>query len=273
MASYTIDDFVAHSANLATISPAAVELITKISLPNTTRDEIARLVAKDEILFANIFKIVNSASLSLVRRPKTIQEAVDILGTTQIRNLIFSVAARKVVADSSIWYRSVFTALAAEQIAREYKFSIEFCSDIYITGLSQALGELVFKTFYRKQYDQLENIKPYKIREKREKEIFGFTGSELSCALASSYKLPESVKKILSTQALEWNDPDFIYANAILDLAISISEIDEIDLNNQSDINSMINYPMLNRFGLDDIVVDSYLVLKFHRETKRFVAF
>ena len=62
MATYQLADFLKHVSELSTISPVAVELINKISLPNTTRKDVADLVAKDEILYANIFKFVHSAA-------------------------------------------------------------------------------------------------------------------------------------------------------------------------------------------------------------------
>ncbi|MCE2929631.1 MAG: HDOD domain-containing protein [Candidatus Caenarcaniphilales bacterium] len=273
MADFRISDFVKHSNDLATISPAAVELINKINLPSTSKDEVARLVSKDEVLFANVFKVVNSAALSLVRRPKTIQEAVDILGTTQIRNLIFSVAAKRVVADTKLWYRSVFTALVAEKIAKEFKIDTDKCSDIYIAGLSQALGEMIFKTFYRHKYEQVEDIRPCKAREAKEIEIFGFSGTEVACAISRNFQLPESIVKILESQSLAWHDEKFTKVNAILDLAISLAEINEDEIDDQESIDALINYPMLNRFELTDIVINPALVKLFHEETKRFVAF
>jgi HD-like signal output (HDOD) protein len=56
-----------------------------IDNPNTTRDQVAHLVAQDEYLFAQCFKHANSAAISSLRELKTIQEILDILGFSYIK--------------------------------------------------------------------------------------------------------------------------------------------------------------------------------------------
>ncbi len=102
------EKYLKHLSDLATISPVAVELISKVEDINVSRDEIAQLVKKDDVLYTNVFKLVNSAALGLPRRVQNILEAINIIGMFQLRSLTFMIAAKKVFVDLDLWYKSVF---------------------------------------------------------------------------------------------------------------------------------------------------------------------
>ena len=171
MATFQLEDFLKHVSELSTISPVAVELINKINLPNTTRKDIAGLVAKDEILYANIFKYVNSAAFPSARRPQNIGQAVDLMGTNEVRNLVFAIAARKAFVDLDLWFRSVFTAFAAQKFARIKEYSQDEVSNIYILGLMQSLGEQIFTIFYKQEYDAIKGAGSFAEKLKMQNRI------------------------------------------------------------------------------------------------------
>lgn len=271
MAKFALEDFLQHTDELATISPAVVELINKINASSTTREEIAKLVSIDEVLYANVFKIVNSAALGLVRRPQTVSEAIDIIGLNGLRNLVFIVAAKKVFVDLDLWYKSVFVAFSSQRIALRAGLNAQQTSDIYIAGLMQSMGALIFKVFYKKFYEEILQIKDTDLRKVREKEIFGISSDELAYEIVKSYGLPENIVNIIDNQSKDWNDPGFRVENAIIKLSTALGDLDKDDIETQSYIDDAINFTMLTKFGIADLNIDTEFLKALHQETNDFV--
>jgi HD-like signal output (HDOD) protein len=268
------EKYLKHLSDLATISPVAVELISKVEDVNVSRDEIALLVKKDDVLYTNVFKLVNSAALGLPRRVQNILEAINVIGMFQLRSLTFMIAAKKVFVDLELWYKSVFLAYSAEKIALELGLNQNFQSDVYISGLMSSSGQLIFKMFYRDQYKDIEKILNYQERLKAEKKIFGISSIELSCEIIKSYGLPETIYSILSKQSLDWHDEEFGLANAVLELARILTEIDSKDMDEfelRRAIRALLNQEMLKKFHMSDLRLDTNFVAQLHEGTAAFV--
>lgn len=268
------EKYLKHLSDLATISPVAVELISKVEDINVSRDEIALLVKKDDVLYTNVFKLVNSAALGLPRRVQNILEAINVIGMFQLRSLTFMIAAKKVFVDLELWYKSVFLAYTAERIALELGLNQNFQSDVYISGLMMSSGQLIFKMFYRDKYAGIDQILNYQERLKAEKKIFGISSIELSCEIIKSYGLPETIYSILSKQALDWQDEEFSLANAVLELARILAEIDSKDMDEfelRRAVRALLDPEMLKKFQMTDLRLDTDFVAQLHEGTAAFV--
>lgn len=268
------EKYLKHLSDLATISPVAVELISKVEDINVSRDEIALLIKKDDVLYTNVFKLVNSAALGLPRRAQNILEAINVIGMFQLRSLTFMIAAKKVFVDLELWYKSVFLAYSAERIALELGLSQNFQSDVYISGLMMSSGQLIFKMFYREQYKDIDKILNYQERLKAEKKIFGISSIELSCEIIKNYGLPETIYSILSKQALDWQDEEFGLANAVLELARILAVIDSKDMDEfelRRAIRALLDPEMLKKFQMSDLRLDTDFVALLHEGTASFV--
>jgi HD-like signal output (HDOD) protein len=268
------EKYLKHLSDLATISPVAVELISKVEDINVSRDEIALLVKKDDVLYTNVFKLVNSAALGLSRRVQNILEAINVIGMFQLRSLTFMIAAKKVFVDLELWYKSVFLAYSAERIALELGLSQNFQSDVYISGLMMSSGQLIFKMFYRDQYKDIDKILNYQERLKAEKKIFGISSIELSCEIIKNYGLPETIYSILSKQDLDWDDEEFGLANAVLELARILAEIDSKNMDEfelRRAIRTLLDPEMLKKFQMSDLRLDTDFVAQLHQGTAAFV--
>ena len=268
---YELKDFLGHVSELSTISPVAVELINKINLPNTTRGYIADLIEKDEILYANIFKFVNSAAFPSVRKPQNITQAVDLMGTNEVRNLVFSIAARKAFVDLDLWFRSVFTAFAAQKFARIKEYNQEDVSNTYILGLMQSLGEQIFTIFYQQQNEPVTKAKSFAHKLELQREIFGVDCVTLSCEIIKEFGLPDAILELAETQKIEIRDPNFKEQNAFIYLAASLAELAGGDVHEDT-IDARLDPYLMQNFDLEDtlkITVDMFKDLQ--SETKSFV--
>jgi HD-like signal output (HDOD) protein len=274
MATYQLADFLKHVSELSTISPVAVELINKISLPNTTRKDVADLVAKDEILYANIFKFVHSAAFPSARRPQNLIQAIDLMGINEVRNLVFAIAARKAFVDLDLWFRSVFTAFAAQKFAQAKEYSQDDVSNIYILGLMQSLGEQIFTTFYKQENEPVKEVKSFKEKLKLQKEIFGYTSLELSAEILKDFGLPDVIIELIEVQKLSVDDEKFKEANVLIYTAASLSELSEEKSTEEitaEDIEECLDRDLLNKFSLTDLGINTSMFEVLQSDARSFV--
>jgi two-component system, cell cycle response regulator len=149
------------SDELPTLPTVASRLISLTSREDTTLSDIADLVSQDISLSAKILKVSNSAFYSFPQQIGSIQQAVSILGTNAVRSLVlsFSFLTIKVGKKSSqfnfekFWEQSLASAVAARLILE--KVNDANTEEIFISGLLQNLGELIFARTFPEEYDKV----------------------------------------------------------------------------------------------------------------------
>lgn len=271
MTTLLLDELSSKAATIESVSPVAIDLINMIGDPKACKTDIVKLVGLDEALNANVFKLVNSAAFSLKTAPRNLTEAINILGLYQLRNLVFLAASKASFDDEELWYRSVFMAYAAQKIARKLNKSNEYASDVYMAALMTSFGEVVFKRFYREEFEKIaQGEEDIRTRMEIEKETFGINHVELSFLALQSNGLPESVLEILRYQSSTWVEYGFSEANAIIEL---VSMLETMEFSDEYDIESKIDFKMLEKFGLDSIKITPDFIKDLHIGASNFVSF
>ncbi|PID77137.1 MAG: GGDEF domain-containing protein [Deltaproteobacteria bacterium] len=149
------------SDELPTLPTVASKLITLTAREETTLADIADLVSKDVSLSAKILKVANSSFYSFPQQIGSIQQAVSILGINAVRSLVLSFSfltikggkKKSLFNFENFWEKSLASAVASKLILEKVKGA---CTDeVFISGLLQNLGELIFARTFREEYDQL----------------------------------------------------------------------------------------------------------------------
>ena len=88
--------------------------------------DIAREISVDPSLTADLLKLVNSAQFMLPKRVDNIVEAVKLVGTKGVRNLLYSYGTQKVLGEKysemrSLWQHSYRCAFYAYFLAKGFK--------------------------------------------------------------------------------------------------------------------------------------------------------
>ena len=161
MPKLTKNEILELASRLPAVSTAAAQLISIIENPSTSRNEIVDLLKIDEILFAECFKHANSAAVGAFRKFVTIHEIVDVLGFSHIKRVALFTAAKSVIDDPKIWYESVFTAIAADYLARKNKFDYQLCDAVYMAALFQNYGAFLLRHFYPVEYRECNKLTDY----------------------------------------------------------------------------------------------------------------
>ncbi len=152
---------VLRSEELPTLPMVASQLISITSREDTTLTDIADLISKDISLSAKILKVSNSAFYSFPQQIGSIHQAVSILGTNAVRSLVLSFSFLSIKSGKKnsgfnferFWQRSLALAVGAKLILEKAENSNT--DEIFISGLLQNLGELIFARTFPEKYDKV----------------------------------------------------------------------------------------------------------------------
>ena len=121
-----------------------VDLHMEMAMPDICMDTIMLIIAKDVGLSGSILKVVNSPFFGLRNRITSIQQALSLLGITNITNIVNSLSIRSSLTDRSIiemthfWDNAIDVAMACAAISR--LTGVSLADEAYTLGLFHNAG-------------------------------------------------------------------------------------------------------------------------------------
>lgn len=197
-----IMDFV---EKLPEVSPVALQLISLIDNPKTTREEIIGLIKTDEFMLAQCFKQANSAAMG-ARTYGTVDEIVDVLGFDIIKKVAITMAAKSVIVDKEIWFESAYLAVASEHVAQKIGLSKQEAETIYMSALFLNYGSFLLKHNFKELWTQFHKSLDWVDIMHCEREEFDWTYPEISGLVLSKLHLPFSLTNIIAKQQLVYQE-------------------------------------------------------------------
>ncbi|MDR1573536.1 MAG: HDOD domain-containing protein [Clostridiales Family XIII bacterium] len=129
------------------VSPLQVNLINllnKVRDENFEFDEISDIIQKDPMLTVSLLRLVNSAYFSLREKVKSINQAVVMLGQTEIRKWITTAVSRLLGAEKpgEVTRLSLIRARFAEELANKFGMEKE-AQSLFLMGLFSVLDAIL----------------------------------------------------------------------------------------------------------------------------------
>ena len=144
------------------------QLMRAVNDPDASLDSIARIIAQDPTLSANLLRIANSAFHRVSTRPvESIERAVTLLGLDGLRPVIAAALIQPVMRTgegafgrlpSLIWEHTLLSAAAAADHARRVEHDDAFAAQLL--GLLQGLGSIIVVQVARDLYAQHPELEP-----------------------------------------------------------------------------------------------------------------
>jgi HD-like signal output (HDOD) protein len=183
---------------LPSLPQVYTELQYVIADPQTTVEDIARIISSDAGLVTRVLRVVNSAAYRTTARVDSIKRAVAVLGSWQVSTLAMSVCVlstfrnvpTNLVDMQSFWRSNV----AAGALARELGLAmhIQDIERCFTAGLLHDLGRLILLMNFPEQ----ENAAMERSREAQmslfqaEAEAFGFDQTVLAALVFKRWRFP-----------------------------------------------------------------------------------
>lgn len=227
---------------------------------SSTADDLAALVAHDPALAAQVLKLVNSAMYKRSRLIDNLSQAITVLGTNELRNLIyasksgeiFSGVSSDLIDMTSFFHRSIYVAALAKKLAVIAKMGRGETQ--YLSGLLNDIGKLVF---YSQKPELAEKIlrqsetSGASIAELEQREL-SFTCAEVSAALLKKWNLPDAIWLPIA-QLHSVTLQQMARETMLLRLAIHITNSIEPELKNTIPTEEIeLPADLLDRFNLDE---------------------
>lgn len=266
------DTVILQAENLPSLSSTAAKLIGMLDNPDIARSTVADTLNLDEILAASVFKYANSAIVAARVRFTNMMAVIDYIGLDSIKDIVFLVAAKQVIKDESLWRRSVFISNAVKKLAKEINETKDFSDLSFMLALFYNLGSLVFRTYYRDDYQQSIAITDFQKRLAKEKSLFGLNHLELSAIILKRWKFPQELIDLVKSQA-DYSSNSFDKHNTLVEIARNLFELEEVNENNIKAIfaDSKLK-KKINQYDLDHLDFTEKFVNKLFDETEATVS-
>jgi len=178
--------------------PSIVARIIRItSDPDSTPDELTRLIETDSSLAVEVLKWANFPLFGRRRNVSTIDDAVEVLGLTEIKNLALAKTMFQTFRSAkgfdaySLWRHSYYCGSAAEVLAELLPQPVDL-AEYFAAGLIHDIGKMIiFLQLGEDNVKALDYHKPFNPNIiHKEKAILGIGHDKLGMQLLNSWLFP-----------------------------------------------------------------------------------
>lgn len=186
-------------SSLVSLPRAYHRISEMLENPHYDNADIGKIIAHDPALTARVLRLVNSAHYALSSKVISIPQAITLLGSRALQELVlatsvtsaFSKISSKLVDMADFWHHSIYCGILARAIARHQRYPQP--EQIFVAGLLHDIGKLVL---YHRLPEQSETILHqfadselplYRV----ERDVLGFDHAAVGAALLSAWRLPD----------------------------------------------------------------------------------
>ncbi len=203
-----IDVLIGEIADMQPLPVVAVRVLEIADGQQFSAHELSQAIGADQALTAKVLRLSNSAYYGFPRRITTVRDAVVLLGFRAVRSatlascVIDTVPGGKVIDAMQAWRYSMVVGLLAEVLARASK---RHQDEAFTAGILHNIGRLA-----------LDQHRPAKLAEAKrlaetraltppeaEREVFGFTSSDVGGALALHWNFPPELAAVVAGHQLD----------------------------------------------------------------------
>ncbi|HSV74360.1 MAG TPA: HDOD domain-containing protein [Chthonomonadales bacterium] len=150
-------------ADLPPLPAVVTRVLQTVNSPETSADDLNRLISLDQSLSSKLLRIVNSSYYGFPKRISTVTHAVVILGFNTVRNLVLGVSTFEMLSQrrpaaaglnrTLYWEHSVAVAVGASLLAAKKRPRTRtFVEEAFISGLLHDIGGLFLDCYFPTQY-------------------------------------------------------------------------------------------------------------------------
>ncbi|GAB6057049.1 HDOD domain-containing protein [Desulfonatronum parangueonense] len=177
--------------------PTVLEEVSKLlEDPQSSSQQIAKLISRDQVLSAKVLKMVNSPIYGFPGRISTIQHALVLLGYNVIKGLIISTSVFELMTKSmfGLWEHSVGCAMACHAVAREAGFKEP--EEYAVAGLLHDLGKVIVALQMPQAKEEIDALVRSEdlLYLEAEKKVLGFGHDRVNAWVADHWNLPLNLK-------------------------------------------------------------------------------
>ncbi|MBL8819065.1 MAG: GGDEF domain-containing protein [Planctomyces sp.] len=205
-------------SRVPSLPTVAIEILRLFDDPNSSMDDLIKVIRKDPAIVSKLLKAANSAQYAARGEVTDPKRAVMMLGRVSVTPLVlsFSLAQQSMGTATHVehyrkfWLRSFVQATAAEVLGSQFG-SPAFRGECYTTSLLAGIGKLALLRAEQEKY--VECLRRSQVEGASlcwvEQQMFGFSHSELSAELLKQLGLPSRCVQAIHTLDLSRTSDEF----------------------------------------------------------------
>lgn len=191
--------YVQRIKELPTLPAIAHKILALASDPLLSIDDLMDIVEIDPAISAKILSVANSVFFGYPVRTTKLNDAIMRIGINNVKSIAVGIAVLSFLGDGKktpeytrLFHHSVCVGLTSQFIARNLRLSL--ADDVLIDGLLHDLGYLALYKYFPEIYMEiLKTLKDGRPMLEAEKEVLGYSHTDVGFWLADQWNLPSSV--------------------------------------------------------------------------------
>ena len=156
-----LNDFTMDDKDLPSMPIVAAKVMEILGDPDTTSQELNRIIYADPAITAKILKICNSSFFGLSRKITSLTEAITYLGFNAIKSVVIISSTKGVfkksgLTEKALWEHSICCAISSNILAKDKRFGNY--EEYFIGGLLHDIGKFVLDNKYPDDYQEIMKI-------------------------------------------------------------------------------------------------------------------
>lgn len=200
----TANQMLSRVRHLPPISAAALKLAGLLGQATTSNEDVVAIIKEDAVLTARLLRACNSSALGLRERIGSVDQAVLMLGHSQIFQMAMALSSRGplgvplpayALQNNDLWRHSVWAATAAQLVVDDgLDVGVE-SSMAFTIGLLHDLGKLITSEFFTREalITIREHIREGQTQVQAEKTVLGADHAEVGASLLYLWRLPDAI--------------------------------------------------------------------------------
>ena len=239
-------ELVSSIGSLVTLPDVFIRINRLVEDPNSTMSDIARVASQDPSFTVRLLRVANSSFYGFSSTIDTVQKAVAIIGTSQIRSLALATSVASafeglpntLVSMENFWRHSLYCALIARALAKQAgKLDPDA---LFTAALLHDIGELVIfnrmpqhaKEALMLVLDSADELPVYQA----ERQIMGFDHAQVGGELARQWKLPKMLEECIEFHHDIRSAVHFQRETALVHIANVLALMAEVQTFNTDDV-------------------------------------
>lgn len=181
--------------NLPTLPGVITKLSKMAEDPETTAEQMGKVISMDHILAVKLLKLVNSAFYGFPQKISSLSSAIILLGVNVIKSLIISASIFDIMEkqDVELWEHSLGCAVISSVLAK--RLGVADPDEVSTAGLIHDIGKVAIKMELPKENELIDQLvfERQMSRREAELEVLGIEHAEVGGWLAKSWNLPKKL--------------------------------------------------------------------------------
>ena len=223
----------------------AADLLELQSNPDSTVEDMLRIISRDPVLTAQILRYANSALFGFNGQISNLHDAIfRVLGYETVLYMSFGAALGRAfklpqtgrLSMNSFWKEATYRAALCQQLASRMPSHFRPPSSVcYITGLLHNIGLVLMGNLFQTEYAWLNKMlssRPEQSLVETELNLFGCTHSTIGYHLMQHWNMPEEIIAVVGehhTANYSGKQAIYVWLNQLAGQALAAHHLSDSD--------------------------------------------